>query len=803
MALVDLLRDTINEELVRQGDAGLIVWYDRDGSLAPLVVPAMPQHTRLLRFEGSYLALRFALEAEDPRFQGRWVVNVPERPPEESWLRDWELIGARWDLDLLELLRRRANLAVTQRLVQLLRERPHNSRELAGTWESVMGGQKATEDTLINALLALCFGLERWGIDEGILRFVSGNVGRRQLDLYGLWAIWTKKVSSWAGWIHGPTDDDPGLRQRLESAILLSEIAAVLPELASRFGQALPSQPGRAAAALARHWRLREDLRSAYIEAVQRVEGRYELGRLLTANPALEEVETFPGIDDLWRREVINAVGPDGSNFGERVQLVGRIAEKRRRLFWRREGRAGYWEPIALASQLYQGCQQAIAEAERCLQVDEFIHRYAAENGWWELDLWALQLAATVHDLSVDERACVCRPAFSEYSRYLDRVNHRFAEVMHREGWVPQQSGFWTRFVATTRRTAVIFADGLRYDLARYLKALLAEEEFQATFHSLRGMLPSITEVGMSALLPEAEQGLWVTVEGGRLRVTIGSQEVGDRQSRVAWLPSRLSQRGKVIDLDEVERTDLRNVDLVVGLSQEIDEFGSFVADLHPQGLLHMVERIGRAIRHLRDRGFERFLITADHGFLFLPPDVEPRKVDAASSNVCKRRFMVGGSPQGCLVKRAPEVGLHGSELFAFPAGLSVFAMPGEIAAFLHGGMSLQESVVPVLEITTLAPAERVSVEMQLPTRLTSRIAVVTVRVGELELFTRSRKVLVEVNGRRSHAVELGREQPQMSLRISWLGFDELPPGEVLVRLIDAESLQVLQEQRVPVDLVV
>src|SRR5437868_7080005 len=77
MTAFDLIRRALAEELQRQGPAGLIVWYDAGGTLAKVASGGLPEGVRLLRWEGSYLALRLELEEADPRFEQRWVVYVP------------------------------------------------------------------------------------------------------------------------------------------------------------------------------------------------------------------------------------------------------------------------------------------------------------------------------------------------------------------------------------------------------------------------------------------------------------------------------------------------------------------------------------------------------------------------------------------------------------------------------------------------------------------------------------------------------------------------------------------------------
>ncbi|MCS7264330.1 MAG: hypothetical protein NZ805_05800 [Armatimonadetes bacterium] len=52
-ALVDWIRSEILRAFNRQGENGIVVWYDAGGTLSELVGNAIPKDVHLLRFEGS------------------------------------------------------------------------------------------------------------------------------------------------------------------------------------------------------------------------------------------------------------------------------------------------------------------------------------------------------------------------------------------------------------------------------------------------------------------------------------------------------------------------------------------------------------------------------------------------------------------------------------------------------------------------------------------------------------------------------------------------------------------------------
>ena len=82
----------------------MFVWYDPLASFVSIVEKVVPRGAKLLKFEGSYLALRFKLDDEDPEFDKKWVAYTPEKAT--NFLKDWEFIGGKEVLSLPEVPRR-------------------------------------------------------------------------------------------------------------------------------------------------------------------------------------------------------------------------------------------------------------------------------------------------------------------------------------------------------------------------------------------------------------------------------------------------------------------------------------------------------------------------------------------------------------------------------------------------------------------------------------------------------------------------------------------------------------------------
>ena len=88
-------------------------------------------------------------------------------------------------------------------------------------------------------------------------------------------------------------------------------------------------------------------------------------------------------------------------------------------------------------------------------------------------------------------------------------------------------------------KTAYIWVDALRYEMGRELIETL-KEDFSVELQAGVATVPTITEIGMAALLPKAQAGATVvSVGSGKLGLKIGSSLLKDRPGRMKFLKEK------------------------------------------------------------------------------------------------------------------------------------------------------------------------------------------------------------------------------------------------------------------------
>jgi 5S rRNA maturation endonuclease (ribonuclease M5) len=131
------------------------------------------------------------------------------------------------------------------------------------------------------------------------------------------------------------------------------------------------------------------------------------------------------------------------------------------------------------------------------------------------------------------------------------------------------------------------------------------------------------------------------------------------------------------------------------------------------------LEEIVKLLKKAAAMNVSHFVITADHGFLFQNDALDesdflavPQPGEALQY---QRRFIVAPKiAEDSRLKHftATQLGLVGNLQFAFPKGIQRLRLQGSGSRYVHGGTSLQEIVVPVVEVKKLRIDDVAQVEV-------------------------------------------------------------------------------------------
>ena len=563
------------------------------------------------------------------------------------------------------------------------------------------------------------------------------------------------------------------MAQELARTLLVAEMRSDLsgPEPVALSQIARPETEVQVARAREVCGRLRRDHPAAYTRLADEVEGELGLADLDIDAKALGRIDTFR-FEERRLLEACDRLLAEG-----KTERVLEIVKERTGSFWvsvsEHPDRHAAWQACGELAQLSLG----IDSTEKALNAApanarDWVEAYTAPEGWHCVDQQyreARALLGRLHDPAELESGA--DKVLALYDSLLQRMAEGFTDVLRAASWqisgVPPQTDVYERYV--TRRQGVIaylLVDAMRFEMGRALATLLEAAGAQGVqVVPATAAAPTITDLGMAALLPgakrsfsmaESANGVTGTIDGTAL---VGSAvrmdyAKGAVPGLIEMTLDRLLHDMRAKRLAE----EVRRASVVVVRSQEIDGAGESLPEGVARRIMSTVlEDIRKAVLRLADAGVEHFVITADHGHLFGLRRGDDMKIDPPDGGQVvdlHRRCWVGRggqTPSSCVRLSAADLGYQGTDLdIVVPRGTGVFKAGGSLS-FHHGGLSLQELIIPVLSLglkgKRLAKARRggelVALE-SVPKEITNLIFSLSIRRTELALEALQVRLIVE-----------------------------------------------------------
>lgn len=259
-------------------------------------------------------------------------------------------------------------------------------------------------------------------------------------------------------------------------------------------------------------------------------------------------------------------------------------------------------------------------------------------------------------------------------------------------------------------RTFIIIADGLRYEWGRELaERMQAENRFEANLTYMVTGLPSYTQLGMAALLPQTQ----LTIQPGTDSVLADGLPTKGTENRSVVLARKQGVAIKAEDFMALNTNNegrewVKPYSVIYIYQNSIDRIGDNLAT--ESAVMDESERviatIQEIIKKVTNMNGVHIWVTADHGFLYQQQLVDDTDFleTSVSGQVWKqgRRYIVGqdlSASNGFHRFEARQIGLVGNEIVLLPKAGQRLRLSGSGSRYVHGGASLQEVVVPLIKI--------------------------------------------------------------------------------------------------------
>lgn len=703
----------------------IVVWYDEDREFEDQIDSLTITGAKILKLTGSnnFYAKKL-LAVDDPTSSYLVYCPLSYEAEEDDWLLDVELYGEEFRADQISMWMDEMQIPETPALRKAFKMYRKFFKAQGRRNKVVAQGTTPTKPAQLQMAIMTALA----NIKEPKPAQIMKAVLQAGLDMEKN-AIWQEFVSydiAEAFWVMvgqgtGYKDPDADLRH-LAAHLLLTAATRTLRQDAFSGLESLISTPHQAYCFdFVSDWIHSEDSRdicavAEYVESELKLPQRFMKLQVLD----LIETEMFPCVNEVILVKLMTDIG----NHSIDVDLITKTVEKRRTCVWY-DSVKNYYEGI-LQVAMMQAFFKEHASGFHTVEPHKVWQEYTKE--YYRMDTYYRQFhmryaesLKSYHEELTDRFSLVKDQVEGLYINwFLGQLGTNWSDVcaanLHDHGRileVPQQVDFYRSKVASSdAKVYVIISDAMRYEVAASLtEQLQRETQAKVSLTGVQGVFPTVTKFGMAALLPHKKLSVELkTGKTERLAVLADGQstEAGNRDKLLkgADIHSVALQYKNIIGMKRAERQALiKGMNVVYIYHDTIDAAGHDEKDVFG-ACEETIEELKNMVRIIANEwGGAYILITSDHGFLYTySPLTEEDKVDLdshpdevfelgrryaivqktySSNYLMPVEFIAGDNPH--MIGYTPREGIR-------------IKMKGGGLNFVHGGISLQEMVVPVIE---------------------------------------------------------------------------------------------------------
>ena len=639
----------------------IVVWIDEDQEFVDKLDEIAVNGAKVVALTGTNnFYVKKLLAVDDPT--SNYLVYRPfaYESDEDNWLLDVELYGEEFRADLVSMWMDEMGIPQTPALRRGFKQyRKFFNAQVRRNKVSAQSVTPATPAQLQMAIMAALAGLKD-AKPNAIIKAVlqgglqkDGNAVYQEFVNYGIDEAFWRMVAQGTGY----QDMDSDLAQLATHILLTASTRTMRQEFLAGLQMFISSAHQAYCYDFVSDWMHSEDAGDIYAIA-EHVEGELKLPqRFMKLQVAdLVETEVFPCVNEVILVKLMTEI----SDHIIDVDTITQTVEKRRTCVWYDDVK-NYYEGILQVAKMQAFFKEHSAgfhTVEPAKVWKEYTTEYYIMDTYYrEFHKSYSESLKNYHEELSDLFTHVMEKVEGLYTTwFLGQLGTNWSDACAdnlreygRVLEVPQQADFYRQKVAASdSKVYVIVSDALRYEVAASLaEQLQRETQAKVDLKSMQAVFPTITKFGMAALLPHKHIHTEIKGADSSERLVVladGQSTEANNRDKLLRAADSASVALKYKDIIGMKRADrqalIKGMNVVYIYHDTIDEAGHLESSIFT-ACDTAIEEIKNMVRIIANEwGGANIIITSDHGFK-----------------------MKGG-------------------------GLN----------FVHGGISLQEMVVPLIE---------------------------------------------------------------------------------------------------------
>ncbi len=370
----------------------------------------------------------------------------------------------------------------------------------------------------------------------------------------------------------------------------------------------------------------------------------------------------------------------DVATLRQRLSALDQAHAKRRAWLWQRLGFSPWALIVQALAQVAEHTQTAFTGSNPQAMADAYQERF------WQADAAALHAMGLAKE--AQQQQVVADILALIYTPWLEQTTLNFQSLVQRKGYPGEAHVNDPANRYQVNSQVVFFVDGLRFDTAQRLLAKLVGLQATTQLSTHWSALPSLTATAKAAITPIADLLTGAQDNDSFLPVL----DVNDKELSSYHLRQALDKRGWQF-LEGLEPGDPKGKAWIqIG---DLDHMGHEQQRKMPLGIDAVLNEVAERVAGLLLAGWQHIRIVTDHGWLWVPDQLPKADIP---KNATRNRL------SRCAILKDNVDTEHLKVHWHWNKNVTIAMAPG-ISGFIagdyynHGGVSLQECLVPVINI--------------------------------------------------------------------------------------------------------
>ncbi|WP_079914139.1 BREX-1 system phosphatase PglZ type A [Paenibacillus sp. 32352] len=754
--IINTLKTTFHEPLGDGEQRKIVFWFDKDQEFVDYIDEIMIENVKVHKLtNGNSFYTKYLLEEEDPASH-YLIYTAQDMGTEDNWLLDAFLYSKSFYADKSSLIMNELKIDATLRSVVKKYEKFFGNKDRLRKFKAfdITSFSEETIELVIMSVLCNLKSPDFEDVVKVILIDSLDNSENKHLDLiskfFDIQVFW-KYVSE----RYGFENSSPTLKGLFLHLTISALSHAVEERHLSQIKNYIATRNKSNAFVFIDHWMHHKMDYLVYDQLAEMAEKEIRLADIVNQLPVEEfkTADTFPYFDKAIIIYIANSLDARLEDYEEYSKLINL---RRAKHFY--EKYQSIYEALYYTVKMFEFHKKYSLGIPKAQALDMF---RAYVNDYHQLDTYYRKFYVAYDNESNSEILKKLKGMVENlYTNwFIGELNSHWSAAVQDEmksSWVipgiQNQKDFYRSFVSPKLhqgdRVFVIISDALRYEIAAELSDKLnSETKGACEIQPLLGVIPSVTKLGMASLLPH--KNLEMDLNG---RVLVDGKSSSGMENRIEILHAAVSDSTsmhfqELFAMNKAGRREhFKGKKLVYIYHDSIDAMGDKAStEIYTfTAAEKAIEEIYNIIKIIRDDlSGTNIFVTADHGFVYQREALEESdKMENEGINAFefKRRYLLSqdsGEKSGLLDISLDSLIKNEHRITAYvPKATIRFKMQGSGVNYVHGGASLQEIVVPLIQFKNIRSGQKNSRDIEkVDVKLTNTTRKITNSLFNLTFF--------------------------------------------------------------------